>query len=206
MGKGAYGIVVACKNVQTGSKVAMKKITPMCASPTDGKHTLRELRLCRWLGKHPNVISLKDIIVDMAEDTVYVVMELYDTDLHKIIQSPQPLGDAHLKHFLYQLLRGLKFAHSYQIIHRDLKPANLVRRVGAGRAPPQPRCAAAPARPTHRAHPRPLPSPRPAPFSAARDQELRPVHQRLWPGAPDSHGRAGRGRGRQRLQQARHHD
>ena len=127
MGKGAYGIVVACKNVQTGSKVAMKKITPMCATPTDGKHTLRELRLCRWLGKHPNIISLKDIIVDMAEDTVYVVMELYDTDLHKIIQSPQPLGDAHLKHFLYQLLRGLKFAHSYQIIHRDLKPANLVR-------------------------------------------------------------------------------
>ena len=41
LGKGAYGIVVACKNTQTGSKVAMKKITPMCASPTDGKHTLR---------------------------------------------------------------------------------------------------------------------------------------------------------------------
>lgn len=40
--------------------------------------------------------------------------------------SPQPLGDAHYKHFLYQLLRGLKFAHSYGIIHRDLKPANLL--------------------------------------------------------------------------------
>jgi serine/threonine protein kinase len=126
-------VVIACKNVQTGSKVAVKKISPMCASTTDGKHTLRELRLCRHLGRHDNIISLKDIVVDIPEDTIYLVMKLYDTDLHKIIQSPQPLGDAHLKHFLYQLLRGLKFAHSYQIIHRDLKPANLVRVLRGGR-------------------------------------------------------------------------
>lgn len=52
---------------------------------------------------------------------------LVRTRRHKIIQSPQPLGDAHLKHFLYQLLRGLYFAHYYGVIHRDLKPANLVR-------------------------------------------------------------------------------
>jgi serine/threonine protein kinase len=66
IGKGAYGVVCAAKNKETGGKVAIKKITPMCASPTDGKHTLRELRLVRWLGKHPNVISLRDIILDVA--------------------------------------------------------------------------------------------------------------------------------------------
>lgn len=126
LGKGAYGVVIACKNQETGQKVALKKITPMSATATDGKHTLREIRLCRWLGKHPNIISLKDVIVDIADDTLYVALELYDTDLHKIIQSPQPLGDAHLKHFLYQLLRGLRFAHNYGVIHRDLKPANLL--------------------------------------------------------------------------------
>ena len=133
LGKGAYGVVVACKDHVTNTKVAIKKITPMCASKSDGKHTLRELRLVRWLGKHPNVISLRDIVLDVKEDTCYVVMELYDTDLHKIIQSPQTLGDAHLKHFLFQLLRGLRFLHSYNVIHRDLKPANLVRAAPARR-------------------------------------------------------------------------
>jgi len=53
-------------------------------------------------------------------------MELLDSDLHRIIQSPQPLEDAHFKHFMFQLLRGLRFAHAYGIVHRDLKPANLL--------------------------------------------------------------------------------
>jgi serine/threonine protein kinase len=81
---------------------------------------------CRWLGKHGNIISLKDLIVDLEEDTLYVCMELMDTDLHKVIQSQQALTDAHYKHFMFQLLLGLRFAHRYGIIHRDLKPANLL--------------------------------------------------------------------------------
>jgi serine/threonine protein kinase len=110
--------VCAAKNKDTGAKVAIKKITPMCSTSVDGKHTLREIRLMRHLGRHPNIISLKDLCVNAAEDELYVVMELMDTDLHRIIQSPQPLGDAHFKHFLYQLLRGLRFAHGYGVIHR----------------------------------------------------------------------------------------
>ena len=35
-------------------------------------------------------------------------MELLDSDLHRIIQSPQPLGDAHHRYFMFQLLKGVK--------------------------------------------------------------------------------------------------
>lgn len=36
----------------------------------------------------------------------YVVTELMQSDLHKIIVSPQPLSSDHAKVFLYQILRG----------------------------------------------------------------------------------------------------
>ena len=36
----------------------------------------------------------------------YIVTELMQSDLHKIIVSPQPLSMDHIKVFLYQILRG----------------------------------------------------------------------------------------------------
>lgn len=126
LGHGAFGVVCSALNKETGQKVAIKKMTPMAESKVDGVHALREIRLMRWLGRHPNIITLKDLMVNLPNDELYIVMDLMDSDLHRIIQSSQKLEDAHFKHFMYQLLRGLRFAHSYGIIHRDLKPANLL--------------------------------------------------------------------------------
>ena len=46
--------------------------------------------------------------------------------MHRIIQSPQPLTDAHTRYFMHQLLRGISYLHDHGIIHRDLKPGNLL--------------------------------------------------------------------------------
>jgi len=114
VGRGSYGVVASATDIEGGGRqVAIKMITPMAAHTADAKHVLREVRLMRFLSRHPNIISMYDLFADPADDTLYIVMELLDSDLHRIIQSPQPLTDAHTRYFMYQLVRGIKYLHDH---------------------------------------------------------------------------------------------
>lgn len=57
---------------------------------------------------------------------VYLVTELMETDLNRVIRSKQELTDEHIAYFTYQILRAFKFIHSANVIHRDLKPSNIL--------------------------------------------------------------------------------
>ena len=126
IGKGSYGVVVSALDPSTGNRVAIKKITPMAKHTIDAKHILREVRIMRYMGKHENIVTLEDLHVRERADELYIVMELMDTDLHRVLQSKQCLTEAHNRHFLFQILCGLKHLHDNRIIHRDLKPGNLL--------------------------------------------------------------------------------
>ncbi|KAJ9530310.1 hypothetical protein QJQ45_023601 [Haematococcus lacustris] len=126
--------IAVARDLETNTKVAIKKIANAFENSVDAKRTLREIKLLRHLS-HENIVQILDIIPPVTRTQfrdVYIVYELMDTDLHQIIRSPQPLSDDHCQYFIYdgwgcvQVLRGLKFIHSAQILHRDLKPSNLL--------------------------------------------------------------------------------
>ena len=59
-------------------------------------------------------------------DDIYLIFEFVDTDLYKLILSPQYISTAHIQTFLHQILLSLKYLQSAHVIHRDLKPANIL--------------------------------------------------------------------------------
>merc|ERR1719460_2618998 len=128
VGCGSYGVVCAAVDTHDPAQglVAIKKIGNVFKNETTAKRTLREIKLLLHLD-HENVIGIRDLMISGADCAdLYVVTALMDTDLHKVIRSPQPLSDQHVQYFLYQLLRGLKYIHSCSVLHRDLKPSNLL--------------------------------------------------------------------------------
>ena len=99
IGKGAYGVVCSAKDKEKGEKCAIKKINSAFDNIMDARRTLREIKILQHLGKHENIIELKDLMKPAAVpfDDVYLVYELMDTDLHQIIRSSQPLSDDHVQ-------------------------------------------------------------------------------------------------------------
>ncbi|XP_055388600.1 LOW QUALITY PROTEIN: uncharacterized protein LOC129617313 [Condylostylus longicornis] len=126
LGVGSYGHVCEAFDSVTKKKVAVKKIPRAFEELIDCKRILREIALLSRLF-HGNVVQLVDVVIpgDPAKfEELYLILELADSDLKKLMKTPVHLTELHVKMLLYNLLVGVQYIHSCGIYHRDLKPAN----------------------------------------------------------------------------------
>lgn len=55
LGRGSYGVVTTALDTHINERLAIKRIRPYANDEWDARHTLREIRLLKLLGPHPNV-------------------------------------------------------------------------------------------------------------------------------------------------------
>jgi mitogen-activated protein kinase 1/3 len=128
IGIGSYSTVCSCYDKKENRNVAIKKITNAFDDKNDARRVLREIKMLRFFD-HDNLITLLEVPKPSNSTTyndIYIITDLMETDLHRVIYSRQELTDDHIQYFIFQILRGTLFLHSANVVHRELKPANIL--------------------------------------------------------------------------------
>ena len=132
IGHGSYGIVVSALHEPSGNEVAIKKIGRVFDDLIDGRRIWREVLVLRLLKKFGcrNALRLHRVLeprepIETFRD-LYIVTDLYHTDLYILIRQKPPISISCLRNIAAQTLRCLADMHALGIIHRDIKPNNIL--------------------------------------------------------------------------------
>jgi serine/threonine protein kinase len=68
LGRGSFGVVCTAEDHVRGFSIAIKRIRPYANDEWDARHTLREVRLMKVLGPHPNV----RLVVSLVTYVIFV--------------------------------------------------------------------------------------------------------------------------------------
>lgn len=123
LGNGTYGTVLLAHNLESGEKVAVKRMKKKYHSWEECMN-LREVKSLQKLS-HANLVKLKEVIRE--DNTLYFVFEYMKENLYQLIKSrDNPFPENVIKNILFQILQGLAFMHKHGFFHRDIKPENLL--------------------------------------------------------------------------------
>ncbi|XP_062054649.1 cyclin-dependent kinase-like 2 isoform X1 [Lepus europaeus] len=124
VGEGSYGMVMKCRNKDSGRIVAIKKFLESDDDKMVKKIAMREIKLLKQL-RHENLVNLLEVC--KKKKRWYLVFEFVDhTILDDLELFPNGLDDQVVQKYLFQIINGIGFCHSHNIIHRDIKPENIL--------------------------------------------------------------------------------
>ncbi|GAB6020762.1 Cdc2- kinase [Chamberlinius hualienensis] len=126
IGEGTYGIVYRARDTKSDEIVAMKKVRMERERYGVPVSSLREITLLLRI-RHPNIVQLKDVVVGLHLNSIFLVMEYCEQDLASLLDNMQtPYTESQVKCIMLQVFQGLHYLHQHFIVHRDLKVSNLL--------------------------------------------------------------------------------
>ncbi|XP_043532218.1 cyclin-dependent kinase 11B isoform X6 [Chiloscyllium plagiosum] len=124
--EGTYGVVYRAKDKKTDEIVALKRLKMEKEKEGFPITSLREINTI-LKAQHPNIVTVREIVVGSNMDKIYIVMNYVEHDLKSLMETmKQPFLPGEVKTLMIQLLKGVRHLHDNWILHRDLKTSNLL--------------------------------------------------------------------------------
>ena len=127
LGRGAFGRVYRAFDPNVNRYVAIKVL----ASSSDPDLLARFQDESKTVGRleHENIVKVYDF--DLQDGMPYLVMELLDGETLETIIKTQKAAGRPLRlldqvEIMFQVAKGLQYAHSENVVHRDIKPGNIM--------------------------------------------------------------------------------
>ncbi|XP_024891463.1 serine/threonine-protein kinase MPS1 [Temnothorax curvispinosus] len=126
LGRGMSGEVLRVQNTSCGELRAIKCVDLSKMDKDSAQGCLDEISMLHKL-QAPCVVKMFDY--QIKDSMVYVVMEMGDTDLSRLLKSMSQEKQISLTMILYywtEMLTAVKHIHDNGVIHSDLKPGNFL--------------------------------------------------------------------------------
>lgn len=127
--EGTYGVVYRARDKRTEEIVALKRLKMEKEKEGFPITSLREINTL-LKGQHPNIVTVREIVVGSNMDKIFIVMDYVEHDLKSLMETmkhrKQGFLPAEVKCLTQQLLRAVGHLHDNWILHRDLKTSNLL--------------------------------------------------------------------------------
>merc|ERR1719192_816260 len=127
--EGTYGVVYRARDKRTQEIVALKRLKMEREKEGFPITSLREINTL-LISQHPNVVTVREIVVGSDINQIFIVMDFVEHDLKGLMETmrkkKQIFLPGEVKCLMKQLLSAIHHLHDNWILHRDLKSSNLL--------------------------------------------------------------------------------